>query len=135
VASDLPRSPPKSSVFTVNDLSVGRNHELYSVTYSVVVNSVDIFFQVDVCFGADPYTLAGRLPLVPQPYKIASSSSEAIAVFDFVTNQSIRSLIYPSNFAAGRARLFLHSCRPSVVSFSGTESMDAGELRLGVSWI
>jgi hypothetical protein len=56
----------------------------------------------------------------------ACSSSEVIAVFDFVTNRSIMSFIYPSNFADVRIRLFLHSCRPSLVSLSGRASGSRG---------
>lgn len=70
MASDLPRSLPKSSISALNSLAVGRYHELYGIARGVVINGADVFLQVDICFGADIHALTSRIPLFPQPCKI-----------------------------------------------------------------
>jgi hypothetical protein len=64
VAFDLPCSPPKPSIFTMSSLSISRNHELYSIAGSVIINIV--------CLEADIHTLMGRLLLIPQNCKIGN---------------------------------------------------------------
>jgi hypothetical protein len=55
----------------MDNLSISRDHELYSIARGIVVHCCNGFFEMDVCFGADINALASRFPFISQPGEIS----------------------------------------------------------------
>lgn len=68
VTTDLSVLPAHAAIPAMDDLSICRHHELYTVANAVVFDAADIILEMLTSHGAELHALASGIPLILQSF-------------------------------------------------------------------